>query len=199
MHRLKYGGQVEVVVTQGDTIYVSEAEERCADLTLNSLDALLKECASRHSSSSLLTSPPPSSPLADDNENENDKDSESAPGSEGGSPVSPGRLASAGAGPPTTAAGSSSSSKAKVQRISKRTPVKTAPAAPPVPPLPNPSSAPPSSSSSSLFFDPLLRPPPSSTQPWACSLMVIVPLRLGISSVNQEYHQVRLPVLSRIR
>lgn len=39
------------------------------------------------------------------------------------------------------------------------------------------------------FFDPLLRPPPKVAVPWTTALLVLVPLRLGINSVNPEYHQ----------
>lgn len=40
--------------------------------------------------------------------------------------------------------------------------------------------------SSPPLFDPLFNPPPSHTAPWACSLTVCVPLRLGITSVSPE-------------
>ena len=50
-----------------------------------------------------------------------------------------------------------------------------------------------SSSSHSSFFDPLLHPPPSTLRPWARSLLVLVPLRLGIQSVSPHYFQVRTP------
>lgn len=41
------------------------------------------------------------------------------------------------------------------------------------------------------LFDPLLNPPPSYTSPWDCSLVVCIPLRLGITSVSTEYIEVR--------
>ena len=43
------------------------------------------------------------------------------------------------------------------------------------------------------FFDPLLRPPVKLTQlpPWSSSLLVLIPLRLGIHTVNTEYVPVR--------
>ena len=40
------------------------------------------------------------------------------------------------------------------------------------------------------LFDPLFNPPPSYTAPWDCSLVVCIPLRLGISSVSVEYIEV---------
>ena len=40
------------------------------------------------------------------------------------------------------------------------------------------------------FFDPLLRPPPKVQTPWSAALMVLVPLMLGISTVNREYLEV---------
>ena len=42
------------------------------------------------------------------------------------------------------------------------------------------------------FFDPLLRPPPKVQTPWTAALMVLVPLMLGISTVNREYIEVSL-------
>lgn len=39
LHRVKYGGQVEVMVTQGDVIYITEVEKLCSNLSLN--DCLL--------------------------------------------------------------------------------------------------------------------------------------------------------------
>ena len=58
LQRVKYGGPLEVLVTQGDTIYTSEAEQLCGDESLNSLDSLLKECAARHAGNSLLSPGP---------------------------------------------------------------------------------------------------------------------------------------------
>lgn len=43
------------------------------------------------------------------------------------------------------------------------------------------------SESKNEFFDPLLRPPPKVQTPWTAALMVLVPLMLGISTVNTEY------------
>ena len=40
------------------------------------------------------------------------------------------------------------------------------------------------------FFDPLLRPPPKQRPVWTAALMVLVPLRLGIHSLNPEYYEV---------
>lgn len=40
------------------------------------------------------------------------------------------------------------------------------------------------------FFDPLLRPPPKERVPWNTALLVLVPLRLGIHSLNEEYYEV---------
>eukprot|EP01035_Chromulina_nebulosa_P028014 gene28014-36912_t len=157
LHRLKYAGPLEVLVTQGDTIYITEAEDRCADLTLNSLDALLKECAARNVGNSLLQ------PGEASNEVEAEKEREGE--AVGGSYVL------------------SPSNREKMQRILHR-PVpasnaSTLPAQETGIPLSPPSP----------FFDPLLRPPPSAVSPWACALLILVPLRLGISSVNQEYHE----------
>lgn len=37
------------------------------------------------------------------------------------------------------------------------------------------------------FFDPLFHPPPSATSPWTCGLILLIPLRLGVNTVNAEY------------
>lgn len=37
------------------------------------------------------------------------------------------------------------------------------------------------------FFDPLMRPPPSAALPWASSLLLLVPLRLGVHSVSADH------------
>jgi len=132
LQRLKYGGPLEVLVTQGDTIYTSEAEGLCGDLALNSLDSLLRECAARHQGSPLL----------------------SGGEEEGGTTVEPAR-----------------SCASQLRRMAQL------------------AGQPRGSPGPSPFFDPLLHPPPSTTQPWACSLLVLVPLRLGIHSVNPDYFQ----------
>lgn len=48
----------------------------------------------------------------------------------------------------------------------------------------------PSSSASTSFHDPLLNPPPNKVNDWPCGLMVLVPLRLGLDSVNPMYFEV---------
>ena len=50
-----------------------------------------------------------------------------------------------------------------------------------------------SEGSTQPLFDPLFNPPPSHTAPWNCSLVVCIPLRLGISSVSSEYIEVNNP------
>jgi hypothetical protein len=40
-------------------------------------------------------------------------------------------------------------------------------------------------------LDPLLNKPPSQVNPWVYSLMVLMPLRLGVNNVNEEYFAVR--------
>jgi hypothetical protein len=43
---------------------------------------------------------------------------------------------------------------------------------------------------SPLFHDPLLNPPPNKVNEWPCGLMILVPLRLGLDSVNPMYYEV---------
>lgn len=129
---------MEVLVTQGDTIYKSEAETLCSNLTLNDFDAIfdfIKKPNSGRAVSKSVES------LNEDN-------------------------------------------------------VKTFSEAVKEDPLHVGTSKAPATSvetgdASVLFFDPLLRPPPSLVAPWAHSLVVFVPLRLGINYVNPEYHEVR--------
>jgi len=49
------------------------------------------------------------------------------------------------------------------------------------------------------FFDPLLRPPPKVQTPWTAALMVLVPLMLGISTVNKEYIEVQFKPVCLMR
>lgn len=42
------------------------------------------------------------------------------------------------------------------------------------------------------FFDPLLHPPPPQSLPWHCALVVCVPLRLGEHHITPEYIEVRI-------
>eukprot|EP01039_Chlorochromonas_danica_P010296 gene10296-11395_t len=37
------------------------------------------------------------------------------------------------------------------------------------------------------FFDPLHRPPPAATAPWTCSLLLLLPLRLGVNNVSRDH------------
>ena len=177
LHRLKYDGPLEVLVTQGDTIYITEAEDRCADLTMNSLDALLKECAARNVGNSLLQpeGPSPSPSLV---ESDGERENEAAIGaSHALSPTSREKMLRILHRPePVSVASASSSFSAAAPAAASKS---ERPLSPPSP-----------------FFDPLLRPPPSAVLPWACALLVLVPLRLGISSVNQEYHEVKHTLFS---
>jgi hypothetical protein len=45
-------------------------------------------------------------------------------------------------------------------------------------------------SSSPVFHDPLLNPPPNKVNEWPCGLMILVPLRLGLDTVNPMYYEV---------
>lgn len=48
----------------------------------------------------------------------------------------------------------------------------------------------PSSTSPTPFHDPLLNPPPNKVNEWPCGLMILVPLRLGLDSINTMYFEV---------
>jgi hypothetical protein len=65
------------------------------------------------------------------------------------------------------------------------------PAAPPVSAPPASTGPEPAAAAGGGFFDPLLRPPPQVRPPWTSALLVLIPLRLGIHSVNREYYEVR--------
>lgn len=41
--------------------------------------------------------------------------------------------------------------------------------------------------STDAFYDPLCRPPPSQVQPWLQSLLLIIPLMLGVNNINPEH------------
>ncbi len=51
---------------------------------------------------------------------------------------------------------------------------------------------------SSPFHDPLLNPPPNQVSDWPCGLMILVPLRLGLDRINPSYFEVKLLLFSRL-
>jgi hypothetical protein len=142
LHCTKYQGQVTVLVTQTETIYISEAEQLCCNLALN--ECLLGITESVESTETLQSQK---------------------------------RLF-------------------QRQKLHFSSPQNTFPTLPTTPSPTHKSvvstttnSAEPSTEKNhpDNFFDPLYHPPPSEISPWMYSLIVLIPLRLGIHSLLPEY------------
>ena len=226
MHCALHGGSMEVLVTQGDTIYISEAEAVCtrtaesraeyvAQLRLqsakrsNSTDSaqdgkhtdaaatmhpLLVPQSSSVKSNRTLEEDDGMIVLADDAHltacsrisDTYDRCSEVKGTVEGRATASQqsnkkmkDEHEAEKISPQPSADNSKSKSKSKIDCISSATPIKARSES--------------TSTDAAAFFDPLLRPPPKVAAPWSTALLVLVPLMLGIHSVNQEY--IEVPVL----
>lgn len=147
LHRLKYQGPLAIYVAQGDTIYISEVEKLCSNLSLNDCllgisesETLLKNSQISTKINQLLMK---QKELEEIHLKKKLKENE----------------------------------KAEHFKEKKETLVD---------PLMNPKDD--ISSEDEKFFDPLFHIPPSFLHPWLTSLLVLMPLRLGIDSVNPEYY-----------
>lgn len=139
LHHRKHTGELEVYVTTGDTIYISDVNKLC-------------------------TGPAPTKKS----------------GPTGGT---------------ASDAGSSSVARATINVSALKTSLSAAvlhsELAAAAAPIPAAANVPAESSSPAPFFDPLLHVPPNSTteKPWSCSLLVIVPLKLGVYNVSEAYRE----------
>lgn len=138
LHHRKHTGELEVYVTTGDTIYISDVNKLCTDTTANN----------RHANSS-----------------NNGNGDESAAGDRMNTLKT--SLSAAVLQTETTTPCSSAADHDVQSKSSSSTST-------PVP-----------------FFDPLLHVPPNSTteKPWNCSLLVIIPLKLGVYNVSEAYRE----------
>jgi hypothetical protein len=150
LHRLRYQGEIALLVTQSETIYISDVEKLCSNLSLNENFFGLQD------SNHLLN-----------NASFTEKFH---------------RLSL-----------NMRFSTARKKHSSRSIDVPADSIHPP--PVKEPEGLSPSADNGG-FFDPLFRPPPSQINPWVYSLLVLIPLRLGISSVNEEYIAVRSPFCS---
>lgn len=135
LHRAKYNGTLEILIAEGDTIYISEAENVCCGSAASSSSSSSRSASHPGPTSTRIPAPAPTSP--------EDGDSSQMHAGE-------------------------SADISKCAHLHKDA----------------------DTGAMSPLYDPLLNPPPISLPPWSCSLVVCVPLRLGISSVNKEYVQV---------
>lgn len=144
LHCTKYQGQVTVLVTQSETIYVSEAEQLCCNPALN--DCLLGITESVATTETLQTQ-----------KQLFQRQTLHFSPSQNTFPTLP-----------TTSNSQKTASSVTEQPSEKKT-----------------------AETASNFFDPLCHPPPSEISPWMYSLVVLIPLRLGIHSLLPEYIPVR--------
>jgi Peptidase family C54 len=195
LHRSKYGGPLEVLVTQGDTIYIKDCEKLCTatpqiekkDATISSVEIDKStngnhvtnsaqdflECDRRKSVESIEESTLNSiseedtmfGTCADTINSTAAADFVNATfcSSSSGTKKSPPK-------------GKGSGMKGSKEPTNNTTPINSETELKGPQPI----------------FDPLLNPPPSYTAPWDCSLVVCIPLRLGITSVSNEYIEVRI-------
>jgi hypothetical protein len=159
VHRLRYQGEIAVMVTQGETIYISEIEKLCSNISLNENFFGLQDSNHLLSNSAFTEKFQRLNPIQPHTKKGFTKSMD-------------------GTNNPFTSSMSSTSSGS-------------------APTLPNAIKPPPrvigkddesdEEDGRSTFFDPLYRPPPSQINPWVYSLVLLLPLRLGINSVNEEY------------
>jgi Peptidase family C54 len=206
LHRSKYGGPLEVLVTQGDTIYIKDCEKLCTsgphiekkDAT-NSTVEISKSTNGNHvtnSAQDFLECDRRKSVESIEETNLNSISEEDTMFSTCMDTIKPTAAADFVNATSTSSSSSSSSctkkspSKGKASGMKGSKEASTASTtttttinsetASKVPQGPQP------------IFDPLLNPPPSYTAPWDCSLVVCIPLRLGITAVSSEYIEVRI-------
>jgi hypothetical protein len=136
LHRRKHTGELEVYVTTGDTIYISDVNKLCTCPGVGAAAAGKSVAATADSLATLKSSLSAAMLRA-----------ETVSGTSADHPLD-----------------SSSGTTAKL----------STPDAEPTP-----------------FFDPLLHVPPNSSteKPWNCSLLVVVPLKLGVYNVSEAYRE----------
>jgi Peptidase family C54 len=202
LHRSKYGGPLEVLVTQGDTIYIKDCEKLCTsgphiekkDLT-NSTVEINKSTYGNHVTSSaqdFLECDRRKSVESIEETNLHSISEEDTMFSTCTDTINSTAAADfVNATSPSSSSSSSSytkksPSKGKASGMKGSKDPSTNPA-----PL-NPETASKATQGPQPIFDPLLNPPPSYLAPWDCSLVVCIPLRLGITAVSSEYIEVRI-------
>jgi Peptidase family C54 len=185
LHHRKYGGQLEVLVTQGDTIYISDVEKLCTGAGAGS------SSDSEISPGSDIASQTQAAPASEGTESQSNEcvdDSSSSSvlfGSGDGAQPKESELPQ----PPTGSEENEANDHNKIpESVLPSVAVAASSAmAEPAPLQPPTTANKTGGDTDNSFFDPLLNPAPVLKEPWKCSLMVCVPLRLGITSVSKEY------------
>lgn len=170
VYQKKLGGHLAVYVTRGDVVYQSEAEAMCRDTSLD--DSLLSITLSAQETPDHLTGHHRHSHRQDTNHSKNNTSSNSCD-NETVSEVNLKRLSVR------------SQTRLQLQQHQVKSTVFTGPG--PTSPTPDPLSSHSHEETSDAFFDPLFRPPPSYVLPWTQSLLLLIPLRLGVSSISAEH------------
>mmetsp|Transcript_3200 Transcript_3200/g.3473 ORF Transcript_3200/g.3473 Transcript_3200/m.3473 type:complete len:553 (-) Transcript_3200:211-1869(-) len=175
IHRLRYQGEIAVMVTQGEAIYISEVEKLCSNISLNENFFGLQD--SNHLlNNTTFTEKFQRLSMNFSASNRPRKNSTN------GRPISTANVSSVpnvqNAGVGSKISQETKTSHEKIEKLDD-------------PPTLHPLEINPLTSESNNekddFFDPLFRPPPSQLNPWVYSLVLLLPLRLGINSVNEEY------------
>lgn len=195
LHRSKYGGPLEVLVTQGDTIYIKDCEKLCtATPQIEKKDATISSVEIDKSTNGNCVTNSAQDFLECDRRKSVESIEESTLNSISEEDTMFGTCAdtinSTAAADFVNATFCSSSSGIK------KSPPKGKGSGMKGSKEPTNNSTPINSETElkgpQPIFDPLLNPPPSYTAPWDCSLVVCIPLRLGITSVSNEYIEVRI-------
>jgi hypothetical protein len=173
VHRLRYQGEIAVMVTQGETIYISEIEKLCSNISLNENFFGLQDSNHLLSNSAFTEKFQRLNPIQSYNKKGFTKSMD-------------------GTNNPFTSSSSSSSSFGSSNSASASTLLNANKAPPRIIGKDDESEDGEGTEGRSTFFDPLYRPPPSQINPWVYSLVLLLPLRLGINSVNEEYISVSL-------
>ncbi len=185
IHRLRYQGEIAVMVTQGETIYISEVEKLCSNISLNENFFGLQD------SNHLLNNTTFTEKFQrlSMNFSASNRPRKNSTNGRTISTTNPSFIPTA---QNSRISQETKTSHEKIEKLSD--PLTLHPLE--INPVTSDSE---SNNEKDDFFDPLFRPPPSQLNPWVYSLVLLLPLRLGINSVNEEYIAVsRLSFVSSI-
>lgn len=208
LHRSKYGGPLEVLVTQGDTIYIKDCEKLCTsgphiekkDATISTIE-VNKSTNGNHvtdSAQDFLEGDRRKSVESIEEASLHSVSEEDTMFSTCVDTINSTAAADFVNSTATPSSTSSSSCTKKSPSKGKSSGTKGLKEFLHTTPSTNRDTGT-GSKGPQPIFDPLLNPPPSHTAPWDCSLVVCIPLRLGITSVSSEYIEVRSEILSFYR
>jgi hypothetical protein len=189
LHRRKYRGPLEIYVTSGDTIYITEAEKTFFSSSVVTTIESERAPNEQHEDYSYDANDCKGKSNRNDRKRVALRESSADPNRQ----FSPAATSSQASFPiPITPPPSSQSDKFQIDlpTISLES----------YPHMSSPkvqSSGDLKPTTSTSFHDPLLNPPPNKVNEWPCGLVILVPLRLGLDHVNPMYFEVNSPSLCR--